>query len=390
MKKIAIITGSRADYGHLKPIVNEIVNCKKFTVVIYITGMHLLKSQGLTGKEVFNDFPGLCKQIEYKQSNSKMNSIIKSTAGIMTSFADEFEMNQIDCVLVLGDRYEILGACYAAFVCHIPIAHVHGGEITRGVIDDSIRHCITKLSSLHFVAAEEFKNRVIHMGENPDSVVVSGAPCADYIRTANLMTIDKLCSDLSLPISFLDKYFMITFHPETLCKDGGLSSLKKLLAALKRIEGVSYIFTKSNTDTFSDELNSEIKGFVKAERHRARLFSSLGAIRYWSLLKKSLGVIGNSSSGIIDAPILMVPSVNIGNRQMGRPLAKSVINIPGDIKKIKKELENIINGRTKFSKEDYKSPYISDSNKKASYLIVQKLIKTNFKKLSIKEYYDFK
>lgn len=323
MKKISILTATRAEYGLLKPIIEKLNNLMEFDVRVVVTGAHLSPEFGLTYKEIEQDGIIIDEKIEMLLSSDTPSSISKSMGLAMVGFADYFERLKPDLLIVLGDRYETLAVSIAAMNQRIPIAHLYGGEKTEGAIDESIRHAITKLSYLHFTSTEEYRERVIQLGEHPDRVFCVGAIGIENILNVELM--EKL--ELEHALNFnLDKPFaMVTFHPTTLENNHSKEQFENLLEACKSFKNMSFIFTKANADTDGRIINKMIDDYVNENDH-AVAFTSLGLTRYLSALRYCNLVIGNSSSGLIEAPSFKIPTVNIGDRQKGRLQAPSVIN----------------------------------------------------------------
>ncbi len=324
MKKVCVITGTRAEYGLLKPLITKINNDSEMKLQLVVTGMHLSPEFGLTYREIEQDGFGIAERNEMLLSSDTPNGITKSIGLGMIGFADIFTRIMPDIVIILGDRYEALAAATAAMVHRIPIAHIHGGELTEGVMDDAIRHAITKMSMLHFTSIEDYRKRVIQLGEQPGRVFCVGSLGAENIRTQTLL--DKKELEQSIRFSLGEAYVIVTFHPVTLENNTAKAQFKNLLSALDKFEGYKIIFTKSNADTEGRSVNRYIDEYTKASRGRAIGVSSLGMIRYLSALKYCEMVIGNSSSGILEAPSFHVPTVNIGDRQKGRVKGKSVID----------------------------------------------------------------
>ena len=322
-KKICVITGSRAEYGLLRKSMLAIKKDSSFQLQIVVTGMHLLPEYGLSVTEIEEDgFLEIVRVDSLGQDNSPKgisDSVGKGVLGCGKVFAEL----KPDLVLLLGDRFEILAAAVAAFLARIPIAHLHGGEVTHGSIDDSMRHAITKLSNYHFVANKEFADRVIQLGESRENVFIVGGLGVDGISDLPLLTREQLEEELGL--TFLKEILLVTFHPATAERENPRIQMLELLEAISDLKDTSIIFTLPNSDSGSKEIASLIKSFVSG-KPSAAYFESLGHLRYLSLMACSSAVVGNSSSGIAEAPTLGVPTVDIGSRQAGRPKASSVIS----------------------------------------------------------------
>lgn len=311
MKKICVITGTRAEYGLLKPLIKKISDDSGVELQLVVTGMHLSPEFGLTYREIEEDGFEITERNEMLLSSDTPNGIAKSIGLGMIGFADIFTRIKPDIVVILGDRYEALAAATAAMVHRIPIAHIHGGELTEGLIDDSIRHTITKMSILHFTSTETYRNRVIQLGEHPERVKCVGALGIENIKTQKLMSRkeleDNLCIRLDRP------FMMISFHPVTLENNTAKEQFENLLKALDSFKEYQFVFTKANSDTNGREINQKIDEYVNNNERRAVAYTSLGMVKYLSMLKYCEMVVGNSSSGIIEAPSFHIPTVNIGD-----------------------------------------------------------------------------
>jgi len=324
MKNICVVTATRAEYGLLKPLMSLIKDSSEFNLQIIATGAHLSPEFGLTYQSLEKDGFKITEKVEILMSSDTAVGLVKTMGMCMISFADVFDRLKPDLLIVLGDRYEILSVVSAATIFKIPIAHLHGGEITEGAYDDAIRHAITKMSHLHFVSTKEYRNRVIQMGEQGDSVFHVGAIGLDNIRNLKLLEKDELEKDLG--INFKKHNYQVTFHPETLGNMSSKDQFSILLEALDTLEDSLLIFTKANADTDGRIINQMIDEYVFKHPDKAVAFHSLGALRFLSLVKISDAIIGNSSSGILEAPSLKTPTINIGDRQRGRTQAESIIN----------------------------------------------------------------
>lgn len=322
-RKICIVTGTRAEYGLLTNLMKQIQGEEDFQLQLVVTGMHLSPEFGSTYKQIELDGFRIDEKVEMLLSSDTASGVVKSMGLAMIGFADVFERLMPDLIVVLGDRFEILAVAQTALVMNIPIAHISGGEITEGAIDDSIRHAITKLSSLHFPANDEYKRRIIQLGEQPNRIFVVGDPGVENIRKMNYTSQFELEDYFGFNLS---KLFLITFHPTTLEPSMAKSQLSELFLALDEFKDYNIIFTKSNADSDGRIINEMIDEYTAKNNTRVKSYFSLGQKRYLSTLKIAKVVIGNSSSGIVEAPVLSVPTVNIGNRQKGRLKAKSIID----------------------------------------------------------------
>jgi GDP/UDP-N,N'-diacetylbacillosamine 2-epimerase (hydrolysing) len=322
-KSVCVVTGSRAEYGLLRWAMEEIQASSSLELRVIVTGAHLSPEFGMTASEIESDGFAIDQRVEMLLSADTPTAITKSIGLGMIGFADALAAIKPDALLVLGDRYEILAAVTAALVARVPVAHVHGGETTQGAIDEAIRHSITKMSQLHFVAAQEYRNRVIQLGEEPSRVFCVGGLGIDGILKTKRLS--RAALEESLGIKFLDRNLMVTFHPATLETDTAETQMDELLAALADLQNTAIVFTMPNADTDGRALLEKIKVFC--EQHaNSHWFSSLGHARYLSCLAQVDAVVGNSSSGLTEAPTFKVATVNIGDRQLGRLSAQSVID----------------------------------------------------------------
>ena len=324
MRKICIITGSRAEYGLLHSLLEKIKKDKNTKLQIIATCMHLLPKFGNTYKEIIKDGFKIDYKVKMPIPSSKPESITGATGLGMIGFSKAFLKLKPDLVVVLGDRFEVLSASFAALSKNIPIAHIHGGESTFGAIDEAIRHSITKMSTWHFAASKVYKKRIIQMGENPKRVYLVGSLGVERIKKIKFLS--KTILEKKIKFKFGKKNILITFHPETLSNKSKKESFKNLLYALKKVDDTSIIFTLPNADAGGDKIAKMIKAFTKLNKKKYIAFKSMGDKLYLSTMKYSDLVIGNSSSGIIEAPCFNIPTINIGDRQQGRLQAKSIIN----------------------------------------------------------------
>lgn len=376
MKKVCIITGTRAEYGLLKPLIKGVSEEKEFELQLVVTGMHLSPEFGLTYKEIENDGYKINEKIEIILSSDTPIGISKSMGLAMISFAESFNRLKPDIVIVLGDRYEIFAAVSAASISRLPVVHLHGGETTEGAIDEAFRHSITKMSYLHFTSTEDYRRRVIQLGEDPSRVFNVGAIGVDSIKNLKLLTKEQL--EESLDFKLDKKFALVTFHPVTLEENTSKKQFQNLLEALSYFKNLKVIFTKANSDTDGRIINMMIEDYVNNNSKRAKAFHSLGQLRYLSTMKYASVVIGNSSSGILEAPSFKVPTINIGDRQKGRIQAESILNCVPKTGDIIKKIDIALND-TSFRKrlEYVKNPY-GDGN------ATEKIISTLKKFFSVK------
>jgi len=323
-RKICIVTGARAEYGLLYWLMKEIADDSELQLQVVATGMHLSPEFGLTYRQIEADGFTIDAKVEMLLSSDSAVGIAKSMGLGVIGFADALDRLKPDILVVLGDRFEILAAAQAALVSRIPIAHIHGGETTEGAFDEGIRHAISKMAQWHFVAAEPYRKRVVQMGESPDRVFNYGAPGLDQLST--LAWLERKDLEAALQIQLATPLFLVTYHPVTLAAGNPEEPMAELLNALEAFPEATVIFTYPNADTGGRVLIECIDRFVAQNQKRARAFISLGQQRYLSLMREADVVIGNSSSGLTEAPALKKATVNIGDRQKGRLKASSVID----------------------------------------------------------------
>lgn len=324
MRKICIVTGSRAEWGLLSGLARMIADDKDFELQIIATNMHLSPEFGLTYKEIEQQGFKINRRVEMLLSSDTANATVKSVGLATIGFADAYEELEPDLLLVLGDRYEMLAAVTAALFYKIPVAHLHGGEITEGAYDDAIRHAITKMSHLHFTSTEAYRTRVIQLGEEPERVFNVGAIGIDNIRHLKLLSQEEL--EKGLNFSFDTNTVLVTYHPVTLDSVSVEKQVQNLLNVLAKRDDVKIIFTLPNSDTGGRVIIRMIEDFVNRHEGRTVAYTSLGQLRYLSALQYVTAVVGNSSSGILEVPSFGKPTLNIGNRQKGRMAADSVVH----------------------------------------------------------------
>ena len=336
MKKICVITATRAEYGLLKPLVKQLMRTPGVETQLVATGAHLVESLGNTWQEIEKDNIGIYKKIPIQSQGDESYHATLTMANALVQFGKYFQEEKPDLLVVLGDRTELLAFCAAAVNEHIPIAHIHGGELTQGAVDDSIRHAVTKMSYLHFTSTEEYRKRVIQMGEEPGRVYHVGALGVENILNEELLSRELLECAAGFPAS--QDYAVVTFHPVTLEPDTAIGQVKELFAAMQAKPELFYLITKANADAGGRAIN-EFMERMSANCPNMKLVASLGVKRYLSAVKYARFVLGNSSSGIIEAPSLGVPTVNIGDRQKGRIMAGSVLCCEPEQKQILAAME---------------------------------------------------
>lgn len=385
MKKICVVTGTRAEYGLLYWTLKEIEEDPALNLQLCVTGMHLSPEFGLTYKQIEADGFQIDKKIEILLSSDSSVGVSKSIGLGVISFSEAFSELKPDMVLVLGDRFEVFAAATAAMVSNIPIAHCHGGEATEGVIDEPIRHSVTKMSHVHFTATEEYRRRVIQLGEQPESVHNVGALGIENINRLKLL--DRQGFEESIGFKLGKRNVLITFHPVTLEQATAELQFKEVLRALDELEDTHIIFTKPNADTDGRIIIQLIDEYVKAHPDKSVAFISLGQLRYLSALQHVDVVAGNSSSGLIEVPSFRKATIDIGDRQRGRIKADSVISCAPNYEAVKEAFSKAFSTGFTDSLKEIKNPY---GEKNASKEIVRILKETDTENLLKKKFFDMK
>lgn len=383
-KTIYIVTGSRADYGLLKNLITKINKSNKFELTLIVTGQHLSKKYGNTYKEIKDDFGKSIKFIDIKVNNSEVNSILKSISIGITKVGKYFASKKPDLLIILGDRYEMLSFAVAALFNKVIIAHIHGGELTQGSIDDTIRHTISKFSNYHFVATKPYKKRVIQLGENPKKIFLVGGLGSENVK--NISYLDKKGLEKNLNIKFKKNNFLITFNSFLDDKISVKVAIRNMFKALNKFKNTNYIFTFPNSDLESNNIIKMIIDFSKKNKN-AYCFKSLGIQKYLSCMKICNVVVGNSSSGILEAPSLKTPTVNIGNRQNGRIKAKSIIDCNYSSLGIQKAIKKALSKKFKKKIKNIKNPYYQKNTSTKIMSIIEQILKN---KITIKKFYDIR
>ena len=383
-RKVCVVTGTRAEYGLLYWLLKEIEADKELQLQVIVTGMHLSPEFGLTYKEIEKEFK-INKKIEMLLSSDTSVGISKSMGLAQISFAESYDELKPDIVIVLGDRYEIFSATSAAMIAKIPIAHLHGGEKTEGAFDESIRHSITKMSHLHFTATEEYKNRVIQLGEHPSRVFNVGGMGIENIKRLKLLSKDEF--EKSIEFKLNSKNILVTFHPVTLENSTAKEQFQQLLDAIDELEDTNIIFTKANSDTDGRVINQMIDEYVTKNFQKSVQFTSLGQLRYLSALQYVDAVVGNSSSGLAEAPSFKIGTINIGDRQKGRIKASSVIDCEPNKDSILKSFEKLYSKEFQDSLINVKNPYGDGC---ASKKIVEILKSVDLENILKKSFYDLR
>lgn len=383
-KKIAVFTGTRADYGLLSCLMQRIKDTDGLELLVIVSGMHLSPEFGLTHKQIEKDGFYIDKKIEMLLSSDSSVGVVKSMGIGMVSYADTLEDLQPDMMVILGDRYEAFAMATACLIQKIPIVHLHGGEITEGAFDESIRHSMTKLSSLHFTSTDTYRNRVIQLGEDPSRVYNVGGLGIENIKSLDLLSKEDL--EASIDFKLGKQNLLVTYHPVTLDEKGAVDEFFDLIEVLDELEDTHIIFTMPNSDTNGRLIIKMIENYVKDNLDKACYFSSLGKLRYLSALQYMDAVIGNSSSGVIEAPSFHIGTLDIGDRQKGRVKGESVVECIATKSYIKESLDLILSEEFKTKIKDAQNPY--DAGLEASKIIVQELLKIDPKDLIRKPFYD--
>lgn len=364
MKKVCVVTGSRSEYGLLYPLLKKLKAQKEIKLQIVACGMHLASEFGSTYKEILNDGFRINSKVKVPLSDDQ-DGVAKAISSALIGFSRVFCSLAPDMIVLLGDRFETFAAAIAAFTARIPIAHIHGGELTEGVIDDALRHSITKMSFLHFAAAETYRKRIIQLGEEPARVFNVGALAIDNIMYTSLLDRQELEKELGF--RFGSRTALATFHSVTLEKSSSAKQFQELLNALDSFKDLKVIFTLPNADPGNSDIRLLIDHYVRKHQGRIIAFASLGRVRYLSLMRCVDVVVGNSSSGIIEAPSFGVPTVNIGDRQKGRIKARNVIDCSPCASSIKQALHKAFSTRFRRICRKVITPY--GSGKAAGQII---------------------
>ena len=379
--KICVVTSSRADYGLLRFLIHKIEKSSFFDLQLVVSGSHLSKIHGHTLNEIIQDNITITQKIETISKTNTKEDIANNVGNTIKKMTNAFSSLKPDMVLLLGDRYEIFSTAIASAFLNIPIAHIHGGELTEGAIDDVLRHSITKLAHIHFTSTKIYKKRVIQMGEQPKSVFNVGSLGVDNLNKLKLVDIETLQKNLDF--QFKSKNIMVTYHPVSL-NENPADGINILLNALKNFKEIGIIFTYPNADILSTKIIENILNFER-NNDNVKVFSNLGQIKYFSCLKYCDGVVGNSSSGIIEAPSLKTWTINIGSRQKGRVKAPSVFDVKTNKKEIVNKLNFFLNEKKSFSKINFKNPFFK---KNTVDMIFKDLVKFSKEKIVNKKFFD--
>ncbi len=381
--KICAVTGARAEYGLLYNLIRQIDDDPDLELQLVATCMHLSPEFGLTYQEIEGDGFKIIRKVEMLLSSDSPVGVTKSMGLGLISFSEAFEQLKPDILLLLGDRFETITAAIAGILGRIPIAHLYGGELTAGVIDDAFRHAVTKMSHLHFTSTEEYRRRVIQLGESPDTVFNVGALGVENIKRLKLLSKYELERDIGFKIG--ERCILVTFHPVTLDNTPAKEQFQNLLDTIDEFKGMRIIFTKANADPAGRTINMLIDEFVNNNSHKSISFTSMGQVRYLSAMKHVQAVVGNSSSGIIEAPSLGVTTVNIGDRQMGRVQSRSVINCRPVKSEITKAITKVLSNEFRQAIKDSPNPY---EKEKTSSVIMKTIKMFNWKNALMKRFHD--
>lgn len=373
MRDICVVTGTRAEYYLLRPLIKRLENENDIVLHLIVTGSHLSPKYGMTVHDIEKDGFQIEQRIEILNDTDSIYDIDIAIARGIIGFGEYFENNKHDLVFILGDRYEMLAVAIAAMNSQIPIAHIHGGETTEGVIDECIRHSITKMSYLHFTSCEIYRRRVIQLGEEPNRVFNVGALGIENIKNLVFMTREELEKELKM--SFDGNVALFTFHPMTLKTSIVEKEIKSILEALEEFKDLKVIFTKANADTGGLLINSILDSYVKDHRRTCKIVYNLGLIRYLSIMKIVNIVIGNSSSGILETPIFKVPTINIGSRQRGRIQAANIISCNSTKKEVKEAIYKALSKEFKEEAKKAQNPYGVGQTSKMIVQITKKILK---------------
>ncbi|MBO6252575.1 MAG: UDP-N-acetylglucosamine 2-epimerase (hydrolyzing) [Bacteroidaceae bacterium] len=347
MRKICVVTGTRAEYGLMSRLIRLINDSDKTRLQLIATNMHLSPRFGNTYQEIEADGIKIDKKVPIIDDNAPDTAVetLRSMSRALSGFAEAYAKLNPDLIVALGDRYEILAAATAALIERIPVAHLHGGEITEGAYDDAIRHSITKMSHLHFTSTEEYRRRVIQLGEQPERVFNVGALGVENIKKLPLMSKGEIEKEIDFKID--DNTILVTYHPVTLGNRTAKDDIDDFIAALEDRQDLRVIFTMPNSDTGGQLIVDAINGFVTRNAEMTKVYKSLGVLRYLSVMKQVAAVVGNSSSGLLEVPSFGIPTLNIGDRQNGRIAAESVYNCAPD-------KESVLNGLTKVLSKEFR------------------------------------
>ena len=382
MRKVCFVTGTRAEYGLLSRLMKLVKEDNDLQLQVIATNMHLMPEYGETYKEIEKDGFSIDKMVYMHKPSDDAHGIISSMTEEMQGMNDALVELNPDILVLLGDRYEILVAAQVALIHRIPIAHIHGGEVTEGAFDDAIRHSVTKMSSLHFTSCEEYRHRVIQMGEQPSRVFNVGSLGVENIKAVPLMGKEEL--ETSLDFKIEGQTILVTYHPVTLSSNSA-KDIHEFLDALEEFKDLKVIFTMPNSDTGRDAIALAIENYVQKHQGQAKAFISLGLKRYLSTLQYVKAAVGNSSSGIIEVPSFGIPTLNIGDRQKGRLASKSVVNCGTSKDEVIAGLKLCLSEEMQKAAKNYENPY---AKLNTAQLIFKELKDVKLTGLNLKTFYD--
>ena len=387
MRKICVVTGTRAEYGLMSRLIRLINDSDKTQLQLIATNMHLSPRFGNTYQEIEVDGIKIDRKVPIIDDNAPDTAVetLYSMSRALSGFAEAYAELKPDLIVVLGDRYEILAAATAALIERIPVAHLHGGEITEGAYDDAIRHSITKMSHLHFTSTEEYRRRVIQLGEQPERVFNVGALGVENIKKLPLMNKEEVEKEIDFKID--GNTILVTYHPVTLGNRTAKDDIDDFIAALEECKDLRVIFTMPNSDTGGHFIVDVINGFVTRNVDRAKAYKSLGVLRYLSVMKQVAAVVGNSSSGLLEVPSFGIPTLNIGDRQKGRMAAESVYNCAPDKESVLKGLDMVMSPSFRQKAVDIQNPYEKVGTAQAIFDVVSTY---PLEQLKQKHFYDIR
>ena len=387
MRKICVVTGTRAEYGLLSRLMRMIKDSPKTQLQVIATNMHLSPKFGNTYQEIERDGFTIDCKIPIIDDNDKDDAVttVKSMSKALAGFADAYNELKPDLVVVLGDRYEILAAATAALIERIPIAHIHGGEVTEGAFDDAIRHSITKMSHLHFASTEAYRKRIIQLGEQPDRVFYTGAVGVENVKKIPLMSKEEVEKEIDFKID--ENTILVTYHPVTLGNRTAKDDIDDFISALEERKDLRVIFTMPNSDTGGQFIVDAVNNYVNSNADRAKAFKSLGVVRYLSVMKQVAAVVGNSSSGIVEVPSFGIPTLNIGDRQKGRIQADSTYNCLPDKDSVLKGLDKVLSKEFRELASKVHNPYEKANTAEEIFKVISTY---PLEQLIQKHFYDIK
>lgn len=384
MRKICVVTGTRAEYGLLSRLMKMIQDSPLTDLQIIATNMHLSPKYGETYKEIESDGFVIDKKVPMiVDGPDNSNTTLKCMSMALSGFADAYDELKPDLVVVLGDRYEILAAAIAALISRIPIAHISGGDVTEGAYDDAIRHSITKMSQLHFPSTEVYRRRVIQLGEQPDRVFNVGSTGIENIKKLPLLNKAEIEKFIGMTLD--RNTILVTYHPVTLGKSSAEADIKDFIEALEEFPDIKVIFTMPNSDTGASAIVEAIEGFVNRNSNRAKAFKSLGVKRYLSVMSQVGAVVGNSSSGIVETPSFGIPTLNIGDRQKGRLQADSIVNCETDKNSVVEGLKSVLSSEMQKKAKGTSNPYEQPDSAQKIFEVISTY---PLDKLNQKHFYD--